>query len=303
MLEIFYNIAPIFALIAIGHITKRKYINAEDFWKGCEKITYYLLFPALLINGLATVNLSVHLSNIIAPLILATLLLGIFLIGLQKIFPTDKAKFTSYFQGTIRYNSYVFIGVSSALYGVKAMPIVAMVIAYMIIITNIFSVIILSVYASGKKPSIIAMLKGIVKNPLVVSCVIGLILNRAPFLYPQVVSTLFGFLGGAALAISLMCVGAGLRFNHLFNNFRPIFLVTVAKLLVLPVISVFLFYLFHVHTGLEKNIALLYAAVPCAGNAYILALQMKGDHETMAVIISTTTLASILTIPIVLSFL
>jgi predicted permease len=303
MLNIFYNIVPIFALIAIGYIIKSKFLRADDFWKGCEKITYYLLFPALLINGLVSVDLSENLNNIIIPLILATLFLGFLLIGLQKVLRMDNARFTSYFQGAIRYNSYVFIGVSSALYGAKALPIVAIVIAYMIIMTNIFSVIILSVYASGKNPSLLVILKGIIKNPLVMACLVGLALNKVPFLYPKSLSTLFGFLGDASLATSLMCVGAGLRLGHLFENFKPIFLVTLAKLLVLPVISVALLYLFHVPAGLAKNIALLYAAVPCAGNAYILALQMKGDHETMAAIISTTTLAAIFTIPMVLSFL
>lgn len=303
MLDIFYNITPIFALIVLGYIIKKRFLMAEDFWKGCEKITYYLLFPALLIDGLVSVDLTQNLSYLVIPLMLATILLGIGLMVLQKILHLEKARFTSYFQGAIRYNSYVFIGVSSALYGTQALPIVAIIIAYMIITTNIYSVIILSAYASGKKPSIPAILTGIVKNPLVMSCLIGVIINKLPFLYPKMIGTLFGFLGNAALATSLMCVGAGLRLNHLFDHFKPIFLVTIAKLLVLPVISMVFLSLFKVPMGLERNIALLYAAVPCAGNAYILALQMKGDHETMAAIISATTLASIITIPIVLYFL
>lgn len=302
MWDIFYNIAPIFALIVIGYITKSKLIMAPDFWKGCEKITYYLLFPALLINGLVPVDLGENLQ-VIAPIVLATLFLGIVLITLQRVFLIEKARFTSYFQGSIRYNSYIFIGVSFALYGAKSIPFVAIIIAYMIVITNIFSVIILSIYASEKKPDLFAILKAVAKNPLVVACIVGIILNKMPFLYPKTISSLFVFLGNAALAISLMCVGAGLNLGHLTRNFKSVFIVTIIKLLILPAITITFFYLFHITTGLEKNIALLYAAVPCAGNAYILAQQMKGDHQTMASIISATTLASIFTIPFVLVFL
>lgn len=76
MLFVLYSIAPIFCLIAIGRITKNFFVTADDFWRGAEKITYYLLFPALLINALASVQLTVNLHSIIEPLILATLILG-----------------------------------------------------------------------------------------------------------------------------------------------------------------------------------------------------------------------------------
>lgn len=301
MLHIFYCIAPIFALIAIGYITKYKFIQSNDFWSGSEKITYYLLFPALLINSMATVDISLDLHQVILPLVLATLLLGLSLIFLQKILKIEHAAFTSYFQGAIRYNSYVFIGVATALYGLKVLPIVSIIIAYMIVLTNVVSVIILSIYTANKKLSVITILKGILKNPLVVSCFIGLFINKINFLYPPIIATLFNFLGSAALPISLMAVGAGLKLGHLAKNFKPIILVNIAKLFVLPIISLFFLNLFGASAGVVKSIAILYAAVPCAGNAYILALQMRGDHQTMAAIISTTTLLSILTIPIIIS--
>lgn len=162
MLYIFYCIAPIFALIAIGYISKIKFLNSDEFWKGTEKITYYILFPALLINSMVSVNITEDLHLVIWPLILATLLLGFSLIILQKILQIEKIAFTSYFQGTIRYNSYVFIGVATALYGKEALPIVSIIIAYMIILTNVMSVIILSIYTASNKPKISTILKGLI---------------------------------------------------------------------------------------------------------------------------------------------
>ncbi|WP_243464934.1 AEC family transporter [Photorhabdus temperata] len=53
-------------------------------------------------------------------------------------------------------------------------------------------------------------------------------------------------------------------------------------------------------SGVPANIAILYSAVPCAGNAYILARQMGGDHEAMASIITWTTLLSIITVTLIL---
>lgn len=300
MFYIFYCIAPIFLLIAIGRIIKISLIRAEDFWRGAEKITYYIFFPALLINALASTKLQQDIHGVIQPLIMATMLVGTVAIMLRKIINIEKSRFTSYFQGVIRYNSYVFIGVSSAIYGKDSLPVVAIIIAYMIIVTNVFSVVILKLYASDKKPNPYDIIKGIFKNPLVISSLVGLALNKTPFLYPDILSVLFTFLGNAALPISLMCVGAGLKIGHLLTDVKSIALVNITKLLIFPALSLILMNLFHVPSGMTKNIALLYTALPCAGNAYILAQQMNGDHEIMAAIISTTTVISILTIPLIL---
>jgi glutamate racemase len=76
-------------------------LNASDFWRGAEKMSYYLLFPALIIHGLVHVDLSEHVNNIMIPIVLSTVLLGLALIGLNHILHMNKAKFTSYFQGAI----------------------------------------------------------------------------------------------------------------------------------------------------------------------------------------------------------
>ena len=48
------------------------------------------------------------------------------------------------------------------------------------------------------------------------------------------------------------------------------------------------------------HVAILYAAMPTAGNAYILARQMGGDAEVMASIITVTTLVSVISITLVM---
>jgi malonate transporter and related proteins len=303
MFHIFFCIIPIFLIIAIGYVIKNNFIDLPDFWRGSEKITYYLLFPALLINALVTANMQQDLHVIILPLILATLVLGFTLILFQKKLKIEKKSFTSYFQGSVRYNSYVFIGVASTLYGVKALPIVAIVIAYMIILTNVFSVIVMSLYLTNDKPNLWTIFKNILKNPLVVSCLIGVVWNKTGMVYPSLIQTLLALLGGAALPLSLLCVGAGLKFGNLAKNIQPIMLTNTAKLVALPILSFIFMSFFSVPNGLIKDIAILYTAVPCAGNAYILAHQMGGDHETMAGIISTTTLFSMLSMPIIMSIL
>lgn len=300
MLWTLITILPIFSHILLGKILKISYFKSEEFWRYAEKITYYVLFPALLINSLANTNFHTQISHAIVSLVTATTLLAMILIGLQYFLKMEVRTFTSLFQGAVRYNSYIFIGVSSTLYGKDGIAIVAIIIAYMVILTNIMSVLVLDIYLKGNIRNVTSIVKNIFKNPLILGCLIGVSLNRVNTYIPISGTIFLEYLGGASLPLSLMCVGAGLNFQHLYRKRMAVLSASFSKLIILPVIAFILLSLFNV-SGLPKLIAMLYAAVPSAGNAYILAQQMGGDAETMAAIISATTLLSILTIPLVLN--
>ena len=45
-------LAPVFGLIAVGYLLKSRRIFTDDFWDPAERLTFYLLFPALLITSI-----------------------------------------------------------------------------------------------------------------------------------------------------------------------------------------------------------------------------------------------------------
>ena len=100
--------------------------------------------------------------------------------------------------------------------------------------------------------------------------------------------------------MSLLSVGAGLSLVMHWTKLTATIYAAVLKLLALPFATFFLLSFFAVD-GMAAHIALLYAAVPCAGNSYILARQMGGDAQAMASIITWTTLISALTISLWMS--
>ena len=53
--------------------------------------------------------------------------------------------------------------------------------------------------------------------------------------------------------------------------------------------------------GLMLTIAVLFNALPCSASSYVLARQMGGDHGLIAGIITVQTLASALSLPVVLA--
>ena len=45
-------LAPVFGLITVGYLLKSRRIFTDDFWDPAERLTFYFLFPALLITSI-----------------------------------------------------------------------------------------------------------------------------------------------------------------------------------------------------------------------------------------------------------
>jgi malonate transporter and related proteins len=172
----------------------------------------------------------------------------------------------------------------------------------MIIFTNVISVMIMNSYGNGAKKGIANIAKATATNPLIVAALIGVGLNLAELnIGIGPLGGLLKYLGDAATPLSLMSVGAGLSFALDMEKAQGIAFSIAAKLMALPVLALALMTYFNI-SGLVGSIALLYCAVPTAGNAYILARQMGGDSVAMASIITWGTLLSALSIPLLMAF-
>ena len=65
---------PVFLLIVLGFVLKRGLMRLETQWHGLERLTYYVLFPALLIQTLVKADLgSVPVAGVGGALLLSAL--------------------------------------------------------------------------------------------------------------------------------------------------------------------------------------------------------------------------------------
>jgi predicted permease len=107
-------------------------------------------------------------------------------------------------------------------------------------------------------------------------------------------------MGPGAIALGLITAGAGLSFRYAAA--RPLTISTVAaiKLVALPVA---MFWLCGWLGGdrTAQGVALLAGAAPGAAASYVLARQMGGDAPLIAGIVAFTTVASAVTMPILLA--
>ncbi|WP_017443102.1 AEC family transporter [Rickettsia gravesii] len=306
MNEIFCSTLPIFLITLLGSIIKNKWLTSEEFWRGIEKLSYFVLFPAMLFNYVSTADLSVaSIIKLVVALIISTILVSIGLIIYQKKYNIDKVQFTSIFQGSIRYNSYIFFGVSSPLLGSSGLSIVAVISSYMIIFTNILSVMIFAYYIPNKsvtntiRTSFVLMMKLIVRNPLIIASLVGFVFNYSNLELHLGLKKTLDSLSNAALAIGMLNVGAGLNFTIRQELLHNVMFTSFVKLVAFPLVSVVVLWLMSID-GLDRSVGILYSCLPCASTAYVLSRQLDGDPDSMASIITFTTFFSVVTISIIM---
>ncbi len=301
MLEVVYAIMPIFALIVLGAVLKCNRFGPDGFWRSCEKLTYYILLPALLIEKLSRSSYgSDQITVPVITLVGITLVVGALLVAGRHIFGWQNPAFTSSFQGALRFNSYILLGVAAALYGEAGVGLAALIIAYMIMLLNFLSVIILSVYGTGHL-SFLGLGRSLVKNPLLMSALTGFLLQQFQIPLPTVLRDFLVICGDAAMPLSLLTVGAGLIFQLGGKGYLAMAATTLLKLVLFPaLVSIGLIWGGVAPGSLAYGVTILFATTPCAINAYILAREMGGDAPLMASMITSTTLFSAVTIPLMM---
>jgi malonate transporter len=303
MQEIFFAVFPIFAIIFIGKIVKHKWIISEEFWRGHEKISYFMLFPAVMFNYITQTSFSFgELSRLIFALIIVIIVVSVIVIYLQeKHIKEDPKLFTSIFQGSVRYNNYLFLGITGSLYGPQGLEVAAAVTGYMIIFTNAISIMVFNQYIERAKyeslfEAFFDVTKKFALNPLIISSIAGFAFNHSGIEMNLAIRKILTILSESALAMSLMCLGAEIKFKIAGSDLAPIIRASLIKLVLMPIVAFIIFTLLNI-TGMPKAIGILFSSLPCASTSFVLARQMGGDTKSITSIITLSIILGIFTIP------
>ena len=143
MAAILAALLPVFLLMIMGFGLRRFILLTEDaHWIGLEKLVYYVLFPALLIQTTARANLaSVPVGEVGGALLLRRADDG----GVLPRDPrtllsragVDGPAFTSVFQGATRWQTFVGLAVANNLYGDTGVALASVAMVAMIPVLNV----------------------------------------------------------------------------------------------------------------------------------------------------------------------
>ena len=295
---------PVFLLIVFGFALKRSLMRLETQWHGLERLTYYVLFPALLIQTLVKADLTrVPIAGVGGALVLSALAMSLLCLGLRPLLAKmdiDGPAFTSIFQGATRWQTVVALAVSGNLFGDAGLALASVSMVAIIPLVNVFSVAVLAHYAATEKQSVRSIVMTVVRNPLIWACAIGLALNVLHVPLPRIWHEVADALGRCSLAIGLLVTGAGLHLDGLFRPSTAAGLGVFLKLILMPVLAVALALWFGL-SGQNLVIVTACSAVPASSSAYVLARQMGGDAPLLAQIITLQTILAAITMPIAIA--
>jgi len=287
---------PDFLLILTGFAICRWTPLGRSVWDGVERLVYYFLFPVLLFNSIvqspldpaATARLAIAgVSVVVAGIALAS--------ALGRLPGIDRRLHASGAQIAFRFNSYVALALAERLGGAQGVAWIALLVALCVPICNVAAVWPLARLGGlnyGRE---------LLRNPLIVGTVSGLVANAAGIALPEVATTTLQRIGTAALPLGLMAVGAGLQLAGLKAAPKLAAALLAIRHIALPAFALALTALLALAAG-ERAIVIAFAALPTASSSYVLAARMGGDGPYVAGLVTVSTLLGMLSVPLWLAW-
>ena len=293
-------VVPIFLLIMLGYgLTRIKLWNA-DFLKVANEVCFKCLLPVLLFYNVATANIFevFNLKLIAYCCLCACLLCGVLFI-IVPIFVKDPKRRGVMIQGTFRSNFLLFgVPLGLSIGGDKGAVLAAVVASFYVPVINMLSVISLYAFSDSKSKNIKAALIGIVKNPLIIGGVSGLIFslirNSIGFEIPTIIDTTLFNIKSIATPLAFLILGGDLKFGNMLKNIKVSIFSVLGKTVIIPALMLTLSALLGFNK-LEMAILVAIFATPNAVSSYAMARNYEADHELAGEIITLGTLLSVLT--------
>jgi predicted permease len=289
---------PDFALILLGYALRRWMALGDHFWSGLEKLVYFVLFPALLFSAITKTPLSFAAVPLIG--VGATAMAGAMLLALaaRPLLPITPISFASQFQCAFRFNTYIGLAVAAKLHGAAGIAAMGLLAGGMVPFANLAAVWMLARHGTT------SVWRELLRNPLFLATFAALLWNLAGLGVPAPVGHFLGRLAEAAIALGLLAVGAALKLRGALGpdgrGAAAWFL--AVKLLAMPLVALLAARLVGLQ-GIHFDVVMVFAALPTASSAYILAQRMGGDGARVAWLISASTLMGMISLPLWLGFL
>jgi len=290
-------LVPDFLLILCGLVLCRWTALDRSVWDGVERLVYYLLFPVLLFNSI--------LKSPLQPAATVGLVLGgVALVGagvllaqsLRLVPGIDARLHASGAQTAFRFNSFIALALAERLAGPQGLALMALLIAVCVPLCNVAAVWPLARQGGH------GFLRELVRNPLILSTLAGLLANLAGLRLPDAPAAALQRLGLAALPLGLMAVGAGLKFGGLKEAPGLAGALLIIRHALLPLLALALAQVMRLPTA-QSLILVAFAALPTAPSAYVLAVRMGGHGPFVAGLVTVSTLLGALSLPLWLEVL
>lgn len=305
MIEIFFKTLPFFALIGLGYGAGKTRFFPDEATAWLTKFVFYFALSAMLFRFSSNLSLEevfdlpfvlAYLCGTGAIYLLATVIALIRRRGVEEAAVEAQC-------AVIGNVGFLGVPMLVLLMGDQAIGPVMLVLAVDLIVFGSLIVVLISGARDGRVSFRILRTVGLglLKNPMIVSMSAGLIWSALHIPIPVPLNEFVTILGGAATPGALFAIGASLASKSAERLIVAGWL-SFAKLVLHPIaVAIAALVLFPVDTY-AASVMIAAAALPVAGNVYILARHYGvAPHRVSASILISTAL-SIVTVSVIISW-
>ncbi len=305
MIEIFFKTIPFFALIGLGYWAGRTRFFNEEATAYLTKFVFYFALSALIFRFSSNLSLSeIWNANLVAGYLLATSVLYLVVLAVARARKQDLATAAVEAQcATMGNVGFLGIPMLTLLLGSAAIGPIVMAVSIDLAVFS--SLIVILITASREGHVNLATFRmvgvGLLKNPMVMAIVAGLLWSALQLPIPTPVSEFLDLLAAAATPGALFAIGASLA-SKSAERLQIATWLSFCKLLLHPaLVAIALLILFPVD-DYTAAVVISAAALPVAGNVYILAQHYGVAPHRASAAIFISTVFSIVTVSVIIAY-
>ncbi len=294
MTEVVSTIIPIFAIVLLGWLARKKGFMPPEFLGPANRLVYYLAIPAFIFNSISKASLTTQFHG---PALFITLAAAVWVYGiawvLSRLRRMPSARAGTFIQ-TAGHGNLGYIGLSIAFYflGENGLARAGIMAGFLMITQNMLSVIVLQTHAAGSRQlHQCQLLVKIFGNPVIGSALAGIAVSALQIPIPLVAQRSLEMLSGLGPPTALLLIGASLSLTVMRENLRTILTSVFIKLIILPATGLLLYEWFQL-TATDYVPGLILLASPTATVTYVMSREMQGDADFAVAAISASTLFS-----------
>ena len=305
MIDILLKTLPFFALIGVGYLSGRTRFFSEEATAYLTKFVFYFALSAMLFRFAANLTFAdVFDWNFVLAYLLGTLSIYVIatIVGMVRGIGVAQSAVEAQC-AAIGNVGFLGIPMLALLLGESAIGLVMMVLAVDLIVFGSLIVIIITGSRDGRmSPAILRTVgMGLVKNPMIVSISLGLLVSAFALPIPAPVNEFVTILGGAATPGALFAIGASLA-SKSAERLSVAGWLSFCKLVLHPIaVAVAALMIFDV-APYPAGVMIAAAALPVAGNVYILAQHYGVAPQRVSATILISTAFSVLTVSAVIAW-
>ena len=296
----FNVIAPVFFLMVLGYLLVN-YTSLADrkLTKQANAIVFKIFLPCMLFYNVYQSDIGAEIHSRIKLCIWAAGGLLILFVLLCLIVPRvvkQENQQGVVIQGIFRSNYVIFgVAVVQNMYGVKSTTTAAILSAILVPMYNFLAVVVLSIFGEKRETDWKKIILDIVKNPLIISSVLGIIFSLLGIRLPTAVDTTVQDLAKLSTPIAFMILGGDLDFSKVRGNLKVASVVLTIKLVILPLIMIPLIVMMG-YRDADLLSGLLAYQTPVAVSSYIMAQQAGADGQLAGQLVVFSSVLSIFTL-------